>query len=148
MDFANVQSSAASQSSIISTAEISSCIQNDENVGIGDSSDVNADHVPIVDWSKIEIASIEDGDMDAPITQEQMCLALGINENSILHPPAPIVDCVIDKELLAEAAIAVDDNMPEELHISYDIDNPTIEVGTVFPSMHDCRMAIRQFAIN
>ncbi|KAM0899939.1 hypothetical protein ACQ4PT_020950 [Festuca glaucescens] len=111
-------------------------------------SDVNANHLPIVDWSTIEIETVEDGNMDAPISQEKMCLALGINESSILHPPAPIVESVVDKELLAEAAIAVDDNMPEELNISYDIDHPTVEIGTMFPSMHDCRMAIRQFAIN
>uniref|UniRef100_A0ACD5ZL15 Uncharacterized protein n=1 Tax=Avena sativa TaxID=4498 RepID=A0ACD5ZL15_AVESA len=114
----------------------------------GDSSDVNTDHLPIVDWSTIEIAAIEDGSMDDPTSQEKMCLALGINENSILHPPSPIVSCVVDKEMLTEAVIAVDDNMPEELNISYDIDHPTIEVRTMFPSMTDCRMAIRQFAIN
>jgi len=148
VDFANIPSSAASQCSIISTAEISNYLQKDDNVEGGDSSDVNIDHLPIVDWSTIEIAAIEDGSMDAPISQEKMCLALGINENSILHPPSPIVGCVVDKEMLAEAAIAVDDNMPEELNISYDIDHPTIEVGTMFPSMTDCRMAIRQFAIN
>jgi hypothetical protein len=85
VDFANIQSSVASQCSIISTAEISSCLQNDDNVGNGDSSDVNANHLPIVDWSTIEIAAIEDGAMDAPLSQEKMCLALGINENSIFH---------------------------------------------------------------
>ena len=148
MDNFKIPLSAASQCSIISNAEISSSLQNDDNVGWGDSSDVNANHVPIVDWSTIEIEAVEDGNMDPPISQEKMCLALGINEISILHPPAPIVECVIDKEMLAEAAIAVDDSMPEELNISYDIDNPTIEVGTVFPSLHDYRMAIRQFAIN
>jgi hypothetical protein len=148
VNLAGVLSSAASQSSIISNAEISSCLQNDDNIGGGDSVDMNVDHIPIVDWSTIEIATVEDGAMDAPISQEKMCLALGINENYILHPPAPIVESVVDKEMLAEAAIQVDDNMPEELNISYDIDNPTIEIGTIFPSMSDFRMSIRQFAIN
>jgi hypothetical protein len=32
--------------------------------------------------------------------------------------------------------------------ISYDKNNPPMEVGTVYPSMEEFKMAVRQFAIN
>jgi hypothetical protein len=46
------------------------------------------------------------------------------------------------------AAIPVDDAIPEERVLVYDPNKPCMDIGTVFPSMVDFRLAVRQFAIN
>ena len=46
------------------------------------------------------------------------------------------------------AAIPVDDAIPEERVLVYDPNKPCMDLGTVFPSMVDFRLAVRQFAIN
>ncbi|XP_037462214.1 uncharacterized protein LOC119333417 [Triticum dicoccoides] len=78
-----------------------------------------------VDWSKIEIAPMNDEEIDVPITEENMCSVLGINDEpehrkivSEAAMKASIADvdaCVadIDEDLLADAALPVPDHMPE-----------------------------------
>jgi hypothetical protein len=46
------------------------------------------------------------------------------------------------------AAIPDDDAIPEERVLVYDPNNPCMDIGTVYPSMVDFRLAMRQFAIN
>jgi len=46
------------------------------------------------------------------------------------------------------AAIPVDDEIPEERVIVYDPNNPCMNIGNVYPSMVEFRLAVRQFAIN
>ncbi|KAF0916312.1 hypothetical protein E2562_005915 [Oryza meyeriana var. granulata] len=46
------------------------------------------------------------------------------------------------------AAIPISDAIPNELVISYDKDHPVMDLGTIYPSMDEFRMAVRQFAIN
>ncbi|KAI5002170.1 hypothetical protein ZWY2020_026820 [Hordeum vulgare] len=81
-----------------------------------------------VDWSQIEIASMNDDEIDIPITKEKMCSVLGINDErenkkilseaamkaSIANVDASVAD--IDDDLLADAALPVPDHMPEEGH--------------------------------
>jgi hypothetical protein len=38
--------------------------------------------------------------------------------------------------------------VPCEIVISYDKNNPSMEVGTVYPNMDEFRLAVRQYAIN
>jgi hypothetical protein len=40
------------------------------------------------------------------------------------------------------------DHIPEEIRMEYDKDNPSMDVGTVYPTMDDFRLAVRQYAIN
>ncbi|KAI4981353.1 hypothetical protein ZWY2020_021838 [Hordeum vulgare] len=81
-----------------------------------------------VDWSQIEIAPMNDDEIDIPITEEKMCSVLGINDEpehkkivseaamkaSIANVDASVAD--IDDDLLADAALPVPDHMPEEDH--------------------------------
>ena len=39
------------------------------------------------------------------------------------------------------------DSVPPEEEIAYDKENPPMDLGALFPSMKDFRMAIRQYAI-
>ena len=46
------------------------------------------------------------------------------------------------------AAIPTSDVVPGEMVISYDKNNPSMEVGTLYPTMEEFKLAVRQFAIN
>lgn len=46
------------------------------------------------------------------------------------------------------AAIPVDDVVPGEMGVVYDPDKPNMDIGTLYPSMKEFRLAMRQFAIN
>ena len=46
------------------------------------------------------------------------------------------------------AAIPTSDAVPGEMVISYDKNNPSMEVGTLYPTMEEFKLAVRQFAIN
>ena len=45
-------------------------------------------------------------------------------------------------------AINVSDAIPNEIEITYDKDHPKMDLGTMYPSMDEFRLAVRQFAIN
>src|SRR3954451_2194752 len=53
----------------------------------------------------------------------------------------------IDPLLIENAAIDVDDAHPDELVNVYDKENPVIEVGRLFPSMHEFRMCFRTYEV-
>ena len=46
------------------------------------------------------------------------------------------------------AAIPVSDAIPNEVVITYDKDQPKMDLGTMYPSMKEFRLAVRQFSIN
>ena len=48
---------------------------------------------------------------------------------------------------MAEAAVNVDDTVDEKPMHEWDRDNPDMSVGTLYPSMKEFRLAIRQHAI-
>lgn len=112
-----------------------------------------------VDWSQIEIAPMNDDEIDVPITEENMCSVLGINDEpvhrkcvseaaikaSIANVDACVAD--IDEDLLADAALPVPDHMPEDGQFWYDKEHPVIEEGSLFRSMKEFRMLMRTFAI-
>jgi hypothetical protein len=45
------------------------------------------------------------------------------------------------------AVLQVDDNDPAEPMLDWDRDNPDMSVGTIYPSMVDFRLVVRQHAI-
>jgi len=45
-------------------------------------------------------------------------------------------------------AIPVDDAIPEERVMVYDLNKPCMDIGNVYPNMVEFRLAVRQFAIN
>ena len=99
----------------------------------------------VIDWSKIEIASANENEIEVPIAEENLCLMLGINdrskhqramagvaiEASIANINTSMDD--IDKDLIADAALPVSDHMPEENHFCYDKEHLVIEEGSLFP---------------
>ncbi|XP_066354885.1 uncharacterized protein [Miscanthus floridulus] len=46
------------------------------------------------------------------------------------------------------AAIPTSDVVPGKMVISYDKNNPSMEVGTLYPTMEEFKLAVRQFSIN
>uniref|UniRef100_A0ACD5WL29 Uncharacterized protein n=1 Tax=Avena sativa TaxID=4498 RepID=A0ACD5WL29_AVESA len=113
----------------------------------------------LIDWSQIEIAPANEDEIDVPIAEENLCLMLGINDKSghrrdkagaaIEASIANINACMddINEDLLADAALPVSDQMPEENHFWYDKEHPVIEEGSLFPSMEEFKMLLRTFAI-
>ncbi|KAE8805180.1 hypothetical protein D1007_18820 [Hordeum vulgare] len=111
-----------------------------------------------IDWSQIEIAPMNGDEIDVPITQENMCSVLGINDEpahqkfiSEAAMKASIADvdaCAsdIDEDLLVDVALPVPDHMPKEDHFWYDKEHPMIEEGSLFCSVNDFRMLMRTFA--
>ncbi|KAE8783670.1 hypothetical protein D1007_42758 [Hordeum vulgare] len=112
-----------------------------------------------VDWSQIEMAPMNDEEIDVPISEENMCSVLGINdepehrktvsEAAMKACTADVDACVadIDDDLLADAALPVPDHIPEEDHFWYDKEHPMIEEGSLFRSMNKFKMLMRTFAI-
>jgi hypothetical protein len=47
-----------------------------------------------------------------------------------------------------DVAIPISDAIPDEVVITYDKDHPKLDLGTLYPSMDEFRLAVRQFAIN
>ena len=46
------------------------------------------------------------------------------------------------------AAILTRDAIPSEIMISYNKNNPPMDIGTIYPTMEEFKMAVRQFATN
>ncbi|KAE8798997.1 hypothetical protein D1007_25722 [Hordeum vulgare] len=47
-----------------------------------------------------------------------------------------------------DVAIPVSDAIPNEVVITYDKGHPTMDLDTMYPSMKEFRLEVRQFAIN
>uniref|UniRef100_A0A453ET83 Transposase MuDR plant domain-containing protein n=1 Tax=Aegilops tauschii subsp. strangulata TaxID=200361 RepID=A0A453ET83_AEGTS len=129
---------------------ISDIAESNEQCG----SSVVLDIEPPIDWSLIEIAPPNEDEVDVPVTEENMCDFLGIEEDETHEAPSspPSEDAYLtdeeDQQLLTEAAIPVDDKIAQEEEIAYDKENPHMYVGALFPSMEEFKMAIKQYAIN
>ena len=129
---------------------ISDIAESNEQCG----SSVVLDIEPPIDWSLVEIAPPNEDEVDVPVTEENMCDFLGIEEDETHEAPSspPSEDAYLtdeeDQQLLTEAAIPVDDKIAQEEEIAYDKENPRMYVGALFPSMEEFRMAIKQYAIN
>lgn len=112
---------------------------------------------PLVDWNNLEIVERQDeeGRIEM-ISEEQMYVLLGLRdederaktkeqENNAQGRTVGRTDYVSGTE---GAAIVVNDSIPDEIVITYDKDNPSMALGTMYPTMDEFRMALRQFAIN
>jgi hypothetical protein len=139
--------------------EMQSTVHSDTGCQVNDNNDMCVSSMvlgaePPIDWSLIEIAPPEEDNVDVPISEENMCNMLGIEDDAELPepPPSPPGEAVYmtdeeDQQLLIDAAIPVDDSVPVEEEILYDKEDPSMYLGALFPSMEDFRMAIKQYAI-
>jgi len=110
-----------------------------------------------VDWDTIQIVETHDDEgRIALMSESQICELLGLTEEGTTNIPAQGFDCRMDEEGNDNeigqdtdgAAIPTSDAVPGEMVISYDKNNPSMEVGTLYPTMEEFKLAVRQFAIN
>jgi len=93
-----------------------------------------------VDWDTIQIVETHDDEgRIALMSESQICELLGLTEEGTTNIPAQGFDCRMDEEGNDNeigqdtdgAAIPTSDAVPGEMVISYDKNNPSIEVGTL-----------------
>ena len=109
------------------------------------------DPIPQVDWDNLQIVESHDEEGRIELLSEnQIYVLLGLRDEESAHVAAPN-DRSMDMQSVDndnDAAIPTSDVIPSELVISYDKDHPKMDLGTIFPSMKEFRMAVRQFAIS
>ena len=105
-----------------------------------------------VDWDNLQIVETHDDEGRIElVSEDQLCEILGLKDDeeekkSKTEPKRRrMVEQGIDNE---GAAIPVSDAIPNEVVITYDKDQPKMDLGTMYPSMKEFRLAVRQFAIN
>ncbi|WVZ88700.1 hypothetical protein U9M48_035187 [Paspalum notatum var. saurae] len=109
------------------------------------------EQLEVIDWDTLAIVGADDGEGRVEIfDDDQMYELLGLRAEDEANKSdhAPVGDDNEDNEETIGAAIPVDDDIPGERVILHDPDKPCMDIGTVYPDMHDFRLAIRQFAIN
>lgn len=111
--------------------------------------------VPAVDWDNLQIVERQDDEGKIEmLTEEQLYALLGLKDEDERSKKAQEDNAKRGKRCIGKqrddtegAAILVSDFIPDEVVISYDKDNPR-DLGSMYPTMNEFRMALRQFAIN
>ena len=110
----------------------------------------------VIDWSVFTIIPEEDLDGDATVLvdEEQIYEAMGFKaaDEGIAGGDGPEEIPVLEippelQEEMDATAIPVDDNKAIEPLFFYDRDNPDMSVDTLYPSMPQFRLAVKQHAI-
>jgi hypothetical protein len=109
-----------------------------------------------VDWATLQIVETHDDEGRIELMSEsQMCEILGLSDegttnneqgNDNEHDNEQGNDNELGHDIDG-AAIPTSDAVPGEMVISYDKNNPSMEVGTMYPTMEEFKLAVRQFAI-
>ena len=111
--------------------------------------------VAVVDWSILTIQENpkDDGTATQLVDEDQIYEAMGFKEaeareeeHGTQEVPIPAMSAQMHEDMNA-AAVDVDDIAHEEPLYEWDRDNPDMSVGTVYPSMEELRLAIKQYAI-
>jgi hypothetical protein len=111
-----------------------------------------------VDWATLQIVETHDDEGRIQLMSEsQMCELLGLTKEGTTNETTniPTSDCPMngqgdDNELgkdIDGAAILTSDAVPGEMVITYDKKNPSMKVGTMYPTMEEFKLTVRQFAI-
>jgi len=124
------------------------------NVECTDDACSSPELVPFIDWGDFTILPDEelDGDATELVDEELLFEAMGLGDDadgrakSSKEIPVPEIPPELQAEIDA-AAIPVDDNGANEPLFFYDRDNPEMTVGTLYPSMPEFRLAVRQHAV-
>ena len=105
-----------------------------------------------VDWDSLQtMETHDDQDRNALLGENQMSDLLGFREEETHVDQGQMNEQGVGNELGVDndgAAIPTSDVVPGEMVISYDKNNPSIEVGTLYPTIEEFKLAVRQFAIN
>ena len=115
---------------------------------------------PLIDWNSIVIQeeTEEQGRVEL-CNEEQVYEFLGLRrEDETAEDANEFGSNSMDHEASASgipniegtegASMPVDDSIPEETMMVYDRDNPSMEVESLYPSMEEFRLVVRQYAIN
>jgi len=103
-----------------------------------------------VDWNSLHIVVTHDDEgRIALISENRMYELLGLREEEHTSVPAEVFDSRMDEQGDNDgAAIPTSDAVPSEMVISYDKNNPPMDVSTIYPTMEEFKMAVWQYAIN
>jgi hypothetical protein len=104
-----------------------------------------------IDWSDFTFVPDEqlDGDATVLVDEELIYEAMGFRDQDegiaegSKEIPVPEIPPEVQAEMEA-AAVPVDDNKAAEPMFFYDRDNPEMTVGTLYPSMDEFRLALKQ----
>lgn len=117
----------------------------------------------LFDWSNLEIDLDDDAERQQCIDEDAMYVLLGLRDEdertrmnsqgaasftSQLPSQGVMSDDIGVDVNDIDAAMPVDDEIPEAVNILHDANHPSMARGTVYPSMADFRLAVRQYAIN
>ncbi|KAM0880995.1 hypothetical protein ACQ4PT_033212 [Festuca glaucescens] len=134
----------------------------DTNDNVGDNdADASTTGFGTVDWSSLVIEQNDDDGFNVPVAEDHLFAFLGLRDEDERPAEATSLnDTSVDGTNIdvagnmnyeyvdtEGAAIPVDDHVSEEENIDYDMDNPTMEEGSTFPSMEVFRVAIKKYAI-
>ena len=105
-----------------------------------------------IDWDSLEILPLEESQIGAPVSlmdEEAMFAFVGLTseEPSVAVEGMeydPIVDEIVDVQ---GADLPVDDRIPSEDNVFHDMDDPPMDVGTIYACMNDFRREVKQHAI-
>ncbi|WVZ96491.1 hypothetical protein U9M48_042123 [Paspalum notatum var. saurae] len=106
-----------------------------------------------VDWDNLQIAGSQEDEGKMPmISEDHVYELLGLrdeDERAVNGTEGPVRTTQMNMNAAdtVGATISVLDHIPDEIVIGYDKENPIIELGTVYPTMKEFRMALRDFAI-
>ena len=112
-----------------------------------------------IDWDTLQIVEREDDEGRLEIIDDnQLYELLGLraedeaaercSEDAKKANNAAAMDDTSPVDDPFGAAIPIDDDIPGERLMVYDPNNPSMDLGAVYPSMAEFRLAMRQFAIN
>jgi hypothetical protein len=110
----------------------------------------------VTDWSAYTIISNEelDGDATVLLDEEQIYEAMGLKAtdegtaggDGSKEIPVPEISPELQEEM-DTIVIPVNDNEATEPMFFYDRDNPDMSIGTLYPSMPEFRLTVKQHAI-
>jgi hypothetical protein len=101
--------------------------------------------MPRVDWDSLQIVETHDEEgRIALLSENQMYALLGLREDDPTNGPE-YAQHVVDHD---EDDIPISDVVPSDIVISYDKDHQIMKIGTIYPTMEEFKMTVRQFAIN
>ena len=104
----------------------------------------HVENIAGVDWNSLQIVETHDEEgRIALISENQMCELLGMREKEHIIVPTEVFDHLMDEQGDYDgAAIPTSDTVPSEVVISYDKNNPPMDIGTIYPKMDGFKMVV------
>ena len=105
-----------------------------------------------VDWDNLQIVETHDDEgRIALVSEKKMCEILGLTEEETHVDEGQMNEQGVDNEQCVDnmqgvdtdgAAIPTCDAIPSEMVISYDKNNPPMDIGIIYPTTDEFRMAV------